>query len=42
MAKLLGTEELKDTVNFEYSKNTVLKESKRLREFNVLSFNKVK
>ena len=38
MAKLLGTEELKDTVNFEYSKNTVLKESKRLREFNVLSF----
>ena len=39
MAKLLGTEELKDTVNFEYSKNTVLKESKRLREFNVLSFN---
>lgn len=39
MAKILGTDELKDTVNFEYSKNTVLKESKELREFNVLSFN---
>ena len=39
MTKILGTDELKDTVNFEYSKNTVLKESKELREFNVLSFN---
>lgn len=39
MAKILGTDELKDTVNFEYSKNTVLKESKELRGFNVLSFN---
>ena len=36
MAKILGMEELKDTVNFEYSKNTVLKESKELREFNGL------
>lgn len=39
MAKILGTDELKDTVNFQYSKNTVLKESKELRKFNVLSFN---
>ena len=39
MAKLLGTDELKDTVNFQYSKHTVLKESKELRKFNVLSFN---
>lgn len=38
MPNLLGTEELKNTLNFEYSKKTVLKDSKEYRKFNVDSF----
>ena len=41
MLKLLGTEELKNILNFEYSKNTVLKNSKMYREFNVKAFNSI-
>ena len=41
MPKLLGTEELKNILNFEYSKNTVLKNSKMYREFNVKAFNSI-
>lgn len=41
MPNLLGTEELKNILNFEYSKNTVLKVSKIYREFNVNSFERL-
>lgn len=41
MAKLLSTEELQRELSFEYSKSGVLAESKRLRRFNVESFNEL-
>lgn len=39
MANLLKTEELKKELNFKYSRNTVLKSSKKLRKFNITAFN---
>lgn len=41
MPNLLGTEDLKNVLNFGYSKNTVLKDSKIYREFNVNAFNEL-
>lgn len=41
MARLLETEELRTELSFEYSRNTVLDESKRLRKHNVLAFNEL-
>ncbi|SCY45787.1 hypothetical protein SAMN05660668_02708 [Pseudobutyrivibrio sp. AR14] len=39
MARLLSTEELQNELSFEYSRGIVLAESKRLRKYNVESFN---
>ena len=39
MPKILITDELREDLTFEYSRNTVLKDSKEMREFNVKSFN---
>ena len=39
MADLLNRKQLKAALEFEYSKNTVLKESIDLRRFNILAFN---
>lgn len=41
MEKLLSTEELQNELSFEYSRESVLVESKRLRKYNVETFNRL-
>lgn len=39
LPKLLRTEELRNALNFKYSKSSILKDSKIYREFNIKAFN---